>query len=69
MTGPLDSIAQDGRSAGAADVKWYAGMAMQAMIAERGIPEAESAREEIALWSFRMGQAMVVMDHRLHVSG
>lgn len=50
------------------DVKWFAGMAMQAIIARQGVPESSSAREEIALWAFRMGQAMVETDHRLHVS-
>ena len=41
---------------------------MQAMIAQQGIPESESARDEFALWAFRMGQAMVAADQRLHAS-
>ena len=41
---------------------------MQAMIAKLGIPESESAREEIALWAFRMGQAMAATNVRLHAS-
>ena len=50
------------------DVKWFAGLAMQAMIAKQGIPESQSAREEIALWAFRMGQAMVATEDSLHAS-
>jgi hypothetical protein len=47
------------------EVKWFAGIAMQAMIAKQGIPESQSAREEIALWAFRMGQAMVAVSNQL----
>lgn len=50
------------------DVKWYAGLAMQAIIARQGVPDSNAAREEIALWAFRMAQAMVATDHRLHAS-
>jgi hypothetical protein len=52
----------------AGDVKWFAGLAMQAIIAKHGIPESQSARDEIALWSFRMAQAMVATDRNLHAS-
>lgn len=47
------------------EVKWFAGMAMQAFIAKQGIPESQSAREEIALWAFRMGQSMVATGNQL----
>jgi hypothetical protein len=61
-------VPQGAESKGATDVKWFAGRAMQAMISQQGIPESESAREEIALWAFRMGQAMVATDRSLHAS-
>jgi hypothetical protein len=61
-------VPRNAKSEGTTDVKWFAGLAMQAMIANHGIPESQSAREEIALWAFRMGQAMVVADQRLHAS-
>ena len=47
------------------EVKWFAGMAMQAFIAKQGIPESQSAREEIALWAFRMAQSMVTTGNQL----
>ena len=45
-----------------------AGLAMQALISRQGIPEAESAREEYALWSYRMAQAMLATEKRLHIA-
>jgi hypothetical protein len=48
------------------DLKWYSGLALQAMIAKQGIPESDSAREEVALWAHRMGEAMVRTVHRLN---
>ena len=69
MTSPMFPVPHGSESKGATDVKWFAGLAMQAMIAKQGIPDSETAREEIALWAFRMGQAMVAADHRLHASG
>jgi hypothetical protein len=47
------------------EVKWFAGIAMEAMIAKHGIPESQPAREEIALWAFRMAQAMVKVSKQL----
>ena len=41
---------------------------MHAMIIKLGIPESESSREEIALWAYRMGQAMAEADRQLHAS-
>ena len=48
------------------DLKWYSGLALQAMIAKQGIPESESARDEVALWAHRMGEAMVRTVHQLN---
>jgi len=45
-----------------------AGLAMQALISRQGIPEADSAREEYALWSYRMAQAMLATEKRLHIA-
>lgn len=68
MVSPMFPVPPQAESRGATDVKWFAGLAMQAMITKQGIPETESAREEIALWAFRMGQAMATTDQRLHAS-
>lgn len=67
MMNPTTSISKTFLPDDAAEVKWFAGLAMQAMIAQNGIPESDSVREEIALWAFRMGQAMVLTGKRLHV--
>jgi hypothetical protein len=41
---------------------------MQAIIAKmQTIPDTDSEREEIALWAYRMGQAMVETEQRLHI--
>ncbi len=45
---------------------WFAGMAMQAIIAKQ--PTATDTpveREEVALWSFRMAEAMIEAEKRL----
>jgi hypothetical protein len=68
MVSPMFPVPQGAEARGATDVKWFAGLAMQAIIAKHGAPETESAREEVALWAFRMGQAMVTADHHLHAS-
>ena len=68
MVSSMFPVPQEAQSQGATDVKWFAGLAMQAIIGVHGIPETESAREEVALWSFRMGQAMAAADRRLHAS-
>lgn len=52
-------------SSGNDDLRWYSGLALQAMIARHGIPETHSAREEFALWAFRMGEEMVRTVHQL----
>lgn len=68
MVNPMFPVPDGAKSIGATDVKWFAGLAMQAIIAKQGIPDSATAREEIALWAFRMGQAMAETDHRLHAS-
>ena len=68
MVEPMFPVPQGAEARGISEVKWFAGLAMQAIIAEQGIPETESAREEAALRAFRMAQAMVVEDQRLHAS-
>lgn len=69
MISPMFPVPADAQSRGASDVAWFAGLAMQSMIQQQGIPETEAAREELALWAFRMGQAMSQMGQRLHESG
>lgn len=50
------------------DLKWYAGLAMQAIIAKHAsVPTTESEREEISLWAWRMGQAMLATEKRIHI--
>jgi len=68
MSSPMFPVPKEAQSNGATDVKWFAGLAMQALIMKQGVPESESARDEIALWAFRMGQTMVATDHSLHAS-
>ncbi len=68
MVSPMFPVPAGAEAHGATDVKWFAGLAMQAIIAQQGVPETESARDEFALWSFRMAQAMVRADHMLHAS-
>ncbi len=68
MVSSMFPVPREAQATGATDVKWFAGLAMQAMISKIGIPDSESAREEIALGAFRMGQAMAAADHRLHAS-
>ena len=50
-----------------AATRHFAGLAMQALIAHKGLSETEAAREEYALWSYRMAQAMIAMEKRLHI--
>lgn len=68
MGSPMFPVPKNSEARGATDVKWFAGLAMHAMIIKQGIPDTEAAREEIALWAFRMGQAMAKTDHHLHAS-
>ena len=68
MAIPMFPVPRDAESPGASDVKWFAGLAMQSMIATQGIPKSEAARDELALWAFRMAQAMTNTDRHLHAS-
>ena len=68
MVNPMFPVPDGAEAKGATDVKWFAGIAMHAMITQQGIPQSESAREEVALWAFRMGQAMAVTEKRLHAA-
>lgn len=45
---------------------WFAAFAMHAIISQKGVPETQESREEMALWAFRMGEAMVKVGHQLH---
>jgi hypothetical protein len=41
---------------------------MQSIIEKQAsVPDSESEREEIALWSYRMAQAMVATEKMLHL--
>ncbi len=45
---------------------WFAGMAMQAIITKQpSVTDTPVEREEVALWSFRMAQAMIEAQKRL----
>ena len=51
---------------GATHMQWLAGLAMHAFIMRmEHPPEADAAREEIALWSYRMAQAMKKMERHI----
>lgn len=67
MLSPMFPVPKEAQSSGASDVKWFAGLAMQAIIdKQKTLPDTESEREEIALWAWRMGQAMVATEKRIH---
>ncbi len=54
---------------GISHLQWLAGLAMQSYILRLdGIPDTNSKREEVALWSYRMAQAMKKMEIRIHVN-
>ncbi len=66
MVSPMFPVPYGAESKGATDVKWFAGLAMQVVLDKQGIPDTESARDEFALWAFRMAQAMVRAEKSLH---
>lgn len=67
MASPMFPVPKDNQAAGANDVKWFAGLAMQAIIDKQPTaPDTQSEREEIALWSWRMAQAMVAVEKSIH---
>lgn len=67
MSTPMFPVPKEAQATGASDIKWFAGLAMQAIIEkQKTVPDTESEREEIALWAWRMGQAMVATEKRIH---
>lgn len=59
----------DAASNGISHLQWLAGLAMQSLITRLdGLPDSDSNREQIALWSYRMAQAMKKMEDRIHVN-
>ena len=68
MTAPMFPISGDDDVRGLSQVQWFAGLAMQAIIAKQAsVPDTEAEREEIALWSIRMGEAMAAKSKQLKV--
>ncbi|MFT5522467.1 MAG: hypothetical protein ACI9G1_002006 [Pirellulaceae bacterium] len=70
MSQSMFPVSKDSSSHGASDVKWFAGLAMQAIIAKvNSVPDSDSLREEISLWAWRMAQEMVATEKRIHAEG
>ena len=56
---PMFPIPASAAASGASQLQWLAGLAMQSLILRlEGVPDSEIEREEIALWAYRMAQAM-----------
>lgn len=67
MSNPMFPVPANAAENGASDVKWFAGLAMQAIISSRShLPDSATQREEVALWAWRMGQAMVQTEKNIH---
>ncbi len=48
---------------------WFAGLAMQAIIGKQpDVTDTQTEREEVALWSFRMAEAMIDAEKRLNLT-
>jgi len=63
-----NSIGVTSSRRGLSQIQWMAGLAMQSLIAKTdGMTDSDSQREEIALWSYRMAQAMKAMETRLDI--
>lgn len=61
-------VPMDAASAGVSQVQWLAGLAMQSFISRmESLPDTEAEREEVALWSYRMAQAMKKMETRINI--
>ncbi len=70
MSQPMFPVPKEFSDDGASDVKWFAGLAMQAIIGKlKNVPDSDSLREEVALWSWRMAQEMVATEKRIHAEG
>ena len=62
-------VPSDATSQGTSHVQWLAGMAMQSLILRLdGVPDTQSEREEVALWAYRMAQAMKKMESRIKLT-
>lgn len=67
MSTPMFPVPKEAASEGASETTWFAGLAMQSIIGKQSsLPDTPEEREEIALWSYRMAEAMVAMGKRLH---
>ena len=56
---PMFPVSDNATAPGASRLQWLAGIAMQSLILRmESIPDSVAEREEIALWSYRMAQAM-----------
>lgn len=63
---PMFPVPHDATASGISHLQWLAGLAMQSMIMRLdGIPDTVAEREEVALWSYRMAQAMQQMESRI----
>lgn len=69
MQNSMFPVPKDAQSPGASSIQWFAGLAMQAIIAKQAtVPDTVEEREEIALWAYRMGQTMVETEKQLHIN-
>jgi len=60
-------MSKESQSLQISDLKWFTGLAMQAIIAKQAsVPDSQAEREEIALWAWRMGQAMMTTEKLIH---
>ncbi len=65
---PMFPVPDSASAPGVSQLQWLAGLAMQSLILRlNGVPDSEGEREEIALWSYRMAQAMQRTETVLHI--
>ena len=63
---PMFPVPDGATAIGTSHRQWLAGLAMQSLILRMGgIPDTDSEREEIALWAYRMAEAMQKTEARL----
>ena len=66
---PMFPVPEFSVSPGASRLQWLAGLAMQSLILRlESMPDSVAEREEIALWSYRMAQAMQKTEEMLGVA-
>jgi hypothetical protein len=66
MNSHVALVPTDSKSLEIGSLRWYAGLAMQSIIEKQeSIPMTEAEREEISLWAWRMGQAMIATEQRI----